>query len=650
MLFERLLPILPGALVVAFAFASGGFLPGPVGLGASVLAALLLARLALARNPWRGLSRGYAAGATCLGLLACLTLVSQAWSDAPARAAVEYDRVVLYLLAFLLVGAAGYSPQRLRWLVRGVAAAAFVVCLCGLISRLAPDVWPTDLNLARLTYPLGYWNALGLLAAVGIVLGVALTSDDEEVPAVRVLAAAALPALGTVLLLTFSRGAVVAGIVGLVALAVVGRPRALLSGMLASGPTMAIAVSAAYAAKRLATNDPTDPAAIAQGHDVALVVIVCGVVAAVVRIGLLALDRRLSRRSRRALPRPPAVAWGVGGCVLAVVVVVTALAVDLPGVLSRQYDRFVSGDNVSRAGPDVRSRLTDPGNNGRIQTWGVALEAFRSEPLRGEGAGTYALQWDHRRPEPVQVEDGHSLYIEVLGELGIAGFVLVVGAILLILAAFVGRARGPDRVMGGALFAAGLTWALHAGIDWDWEMPAVTLWFFAAGGLALAGTAVSDDRAPAPWIGRAAAATGCLLVVLLPVRVFLSDRPLRDSARAFARNDCATAVDRALDSSAAFAARPEPFVLLGYCNVVLDRPDLALRAMGNAVRRDPDNWEGHYGLAIAQAAAGRDPRPALAEAQRLNPREVLVTETRELLGDDPGRWKTSVGRARLPVD
>jgi hypothetical protein len=64
------------------------------------------------------------------------------WSAAPARATIEYDRALLYLLAFVACGSFGYSAQRFRWMLRGLAAAALVVCLCGLTTRLAPD--PSD--------------------------------------------------------------------------------------------------------------------------------------------------------------------------------------------------------------------------------------------------------------------------------------------------------------------------------------------------------------------------------------------------------------------------------------------------------------------------------------------------------------------------
>jgi len=181
-------------------------------------------------------------------------------------------------------------------------------------------------------------------------------------------------------------------------------------------------------------------------------------------------------------------------------------------------------------------------------------------------------------------------------------------------------------------------------------MPAVTFWLFAAGGLALAAPSGADWRLSFPSPTRIAVALGCLLLAVLPARIFLSEGPLRQSARAFAADDCATAVDRALASSAAFDARPEPFILLGYCDLRLGQSDLAVTALGAAVRKDPGNWEAHYGLALAPSAAGMDPRPTLQIAKRLNPREALVAETRRLLGDDPRTWSRRVAQARLPTD
>lgn len=639
--------------MIGFGFASGGFLPGPVALAATLLAVVLVVRLTAGARAWGGVSAGFVAGAAALALFAGWALASGGWSEAPARALVEYDRALLYLLGFLVAGSLGRTPERLRWALRGLAAGVFVVCLCALTTRLAPDVWPIDpaVSVDRLSYPLGYWNALGLLAAMGIVLAFALTCDEREPPVVRALAAASLPVVGAVLLLTFSRGAIAAGAIGVLVLLVAGRPRLLATGALVAVPAVAVAVMSAYGADLLASADPTTAAAAAQGHDVALVVAICALLAGVARAALTPVDRRLVAFQGPAVLRRPAVRAGAAAG-LAAAVVVVALAAGAPDRVQRQYDRFFEGDRIShKTSADIRNRLTNPGNNGRIDQWRVALDAFSAERLHGRGAGTYALAWDRDRPEQYQVEDAHSLYVEVLGELGVVGFLLVVAAVLLVLGGFAARSRGPDRVVGAALLGAGVAWALHAGVDWDWEMPALTFWLFAVGGLALAAPADAQARGAVAPLGRIVLALGCLVLALVPVRLYLSEGPLRDSARAFARGDCATAIDRALDSSSALGVRPEPFVLLGYCDVRIGRSDLALRALGNAVRKDPGNWENHYGLALVRAASGRDPRAQLREAQRLNPLESLVFRAQRLFATgDPQAWKRRALTARLPQD
>jgi len=126
-----------------------------------------------------------------------------------------------------------------------------------LISRVLPDVWHTapDVSNQRLSYPVTYWNTLGLLAALGIVLSFHLACSLGERRSVRVLAAAVLPVLAATLFFTFSRGAIAAGAIGLLVYVLVARPHALLSGALATAPCTAALILAAYHANLLDTVD-----------------------------------------------------------------------------------------------------------------------------------------------------------------------------------------------------------------------------------------------------------------------------------------------------------------------------------------------------------------------------------------------------------
>ena len=245
------------------------------------------------------------------------TLVSSTWSGAPGRALLEYDRA-LYLSAFALFAAFGFTPERLRWMVRGLAAGMVVVCGCALTTRLAPDIWsvaPT-VSASRLSFPLTYWNALGLLAALGLVLCLVMTSDLREAAAIRVLSAAALPVFAATLLLTFSRGSIAAGLLGGCRARRGGTAEGTRQRPARGSPGDRAAVIAAYGAELLTGDRLSTDAAAAQGHGVALVVALCVAAAAALRLALLRLDTALRWRrdcSSVRLPRGRRCRWSSRG-------------------------------------------------------------------------------------------------------------------------------------------------------------------------------------------------------------------------------------------------------------------------------------------------------------------------------------------------
>jgi hypothetical protein len=114
--------------------------------------------------------------------------------------------------------------------------------------------------------------------------------------------------------------------------------------------------------------------------------------------------------------------------------------------------------------------------------------------------------------------------------------------------------------------------------------------------------------------------------------------------------DCSRSVDLALGSLAALPVRTEPFELIAYCDARFGQSALADQAIHSAIARDPRSWDLWYGLALVRGAAGRDPRPALAEARRLNPREPLLGEALRLFATrDPREWERRALSARLPI-
>jgi O-antigen ligase len=79
-----------------------------------------------------------------------------------------------------------------------------------------------------------------------------------------------------------------------------------------------------------------------------------------------------------------------------------------------------------------------------------------------------------RKPDRAEAAvDAHSLYIETLAELGLVGGVFLL-AWLTGIALSAGRLYGADPATATGLVAVLLVWVVHTGLDWDWEMPALT--------------------------------------------------------------------------------------------------------------------------------------------------------------------------------
>jgi hypothetical protein len=396
------------------------------------------------------------------------------------------------------------------------------------------------------------------------------------------------------------------------------------------------------------------------------VLVGCIVGAALLRAALLPLDKRLDRFELPLALRGNS--W-VGWACLAVVVLLVA-AVFHSGI-SHEYRRFVNPTSTTSA--DLRARLTDPGNNGRIYAWRVAWHGFESAPLFGHGAGTYADTWAQRRPASFNIQDAHSLYLETLDELGIVGFLLLLAVILAVLWGAARRIRGPRRPLYAATFAVLLAWALHAGIDWDWEMPVLSVIFFALGGAVLArrpASRVNRERsAPVvdmrPYSERARSRArhgsrprrssswrpssgsrlflgiGCLLLAVSPTYVWLAQRKLDAASNAFNAGNCGVVTSSAVSSISIVGVNAQAYEMLGYCDIHRNMPNAALTAINKAVSLDPHNSDYVLDLAVIRAAAGLNPLSAAQKAVSLNPKDPEVQAAwLKLRSAPPSQWQS----------
>ena len=639
--------MLAPAITAVLAFRAGGFFPAVTAWTAIALCVLLVLHITLAARPFAGWSRALTVAAGALALLAAWTLVSGEWSNARARALPEFDRVLAYLLVVVLAGSIARRPGDLAALLRWTAITLGVVCLAAVLSRVLPELLPTDpgFDADRLAFPLTYWNAVGALAAIGLVLLLGTACSQEQPRWARVLGAGLLPVVAAALLLTFSRGGIAASLLGLALYAAIGRPRALVVVLPAVAAPTAALIATVLGSDRLMSDGFATELAAGERHRVLAALVASALAAAALRAAGMRAERRLAalrlRPSRRALVAATVVA--------AAVLAGFAAAVDLPERIDAQRRAFVEGDVVPVT-DDPADRLSEVGNNGRLAQWRVAVARFDAKPLAGTGAGTYRLAWERERPAgSAPAVDGHSLYLETLAELGLPGMALLAIALAALLAALANGQRGTERDASAAMLSAGLALLAHAGIDWDWEMPVLWIWLLAAGGTAAARAAPAAARRPLPRMVRVVAALAVLVVALTPWSIARSEASLGSAVDAFKAGDCRAASDAALDSLEALDVRPEPLEILGYCDLRAGEPALAVSAMRGAQARDPGAWQYAYGLAVALAAVGSDPRPAAAQALSRNPLDERARQLDRMLRErKPSEWPRAAMRAAIP--
>ena len=229
----------------------------------------------------------------------------------------------------------------------------------------------------------------------------------------------------------------------------------------------------------------------------------------------------------------------------------------------------------------------------REHYWGVAAREAVAHPVLGSGAGTFVDWWVRERTVPLQTEEAHSLYVEMLAELGPLALALV----LVAFAVPIARARRPELAAGVAAFAVG------AAVDFDWELAGVT-----APAIVLAALALADRaRARAPLRALVPVATAVAAAALL---AYAGNSRLTAAQGAAQTGRFAQAADDARAANRWLPYSPDPWAVLG--DVTHD-PAYYRRA----VALDPADWSLWHRL--AGVSDGKLRRLAEMKAAQLNP-------------------------------
>lgn len=571
----------------------------------------------------------YLAAGSVLGL-SLLSALSSFWSGSVELSVIEADRVLVYLGVFLAAFLLAQTGERRQRFAEGLAVSLAVVALLGLASRLIPHVLEVSGSLGtgpRLRYPLGYWNANGAVFGIGVAL--LLWSSRQATTAVmRWLSAAAIPALLLALYFTYSRGGLLALLVGAGCLIALSRDRLWLGLTLAIGAIGALpAVLAVQDRRDLADNLPTQ-AAVDQGVTVLLILLAGTALAVLLFAGLRRWERQEGLLAGRALElsRHPAFLKGVAAFLAIAAIALTA------AVGGRAWDQFSSSDIQFPDQPE--KHFSQLNGAGRHDFWRVATDTFGEEPLLGTGAGTYEFAWEEKRSIELPVHDAHSLYLEAFAELGVPGGILVLVLVGSLLAAGFAAWRYspyPQRERYAALFAAMLAFAVCAAFDWFWELALIGAVFFLAGGVVVAARCAqlsaiaraSNGHAENRRYGLAVAGIAVAWVAAVAlVGPLLVDREIDASRDSAAEGDIAGAIDHAKRARSIEPWAASPYVQLGLLAELQGEYETAAIEFSHAINRENHNWQWFYLRSKVEHAAGDEAAAAadMRQARKLNPR------------------------------
>jgi hypothetical protein len=365
--------------IVAASFANGSYGGVATGIGTAVVWAAVVC-VVMSRRPTGPLSRSFVAAIAALAAIALISALSLRWSADAGSGFTDVVRSSGYLGVFVLIGLLA-GPGTGRSALTGIGGGLVAVCLIAIGSRLLA-LGPGDADLVatfpssagRLSYPTGYWNALGAMAAMAVPVLVWLATEARRRALLGFVLAGFVPVL-LVAYMTSSRGALIAAALGsvLVIAATPERGRALagvLVGVVAALPAVIVAAAAAGI-----VDSPGTAVGRPELEVCAAMVIGFAIAAAA---GPPVLERLGGIRLRGVRLRYVLVS---SVALLAVLVVLVG-----PGRIAGDFAAKSGREAAPTGGTGVRLSVS---GSGRAQFWGSALDAFASAPVKGIGTGSF---------------------------------------------------------------------------------------------------------------------------------------------------------------------------------------------------------------------------------------------------------------------
>ena len=594
----------------------------------------------------RSLVEGPKYGLWPVGLLlafAALSGLSVVWSVQPDVSWQDADRLLAYGAVFgAAVALVRLAPDRWPAILGGLALAAVVVSGYALATKVFPGSFAPANTYARLQEPYGYWNAIGLTAAMGAICCMWLGARRAGHALLNALAYPAMGILLVTLMLAYSRGALIALAIGLTLWFCIVPLRLRGAAVLLIGGLGAGAVVGWDFSRRVLTTDniPLGERTTA-GHQLGVLLLAMVLVLTLTGI---AIGFVTGRRAPSRVTRTRAGAVLLALIVIALVGFAGALAHShrgFTGSISHAVDTLTNPN--AKPPPNTPGRLTAVASV-RARYWKQALQVFDAHPVVGAGADGYETASLRYRTALLEVKHAHGFVVQTLADLGAIGLALALTLLLTWMAA-AGRATHPfnrrwtswrawldvragshpgwhsldkhdlaqrdlarytpERIGMLSMLCLVVVFGVHSFVDWTWYVPGdacVALlcagWLAGRGSLSAPTTGTAPAGAPAP--GELRTGSGVLVPRSLrevgPMRIGVAVAVVIAALlTAWSQWQPQRSVDASQQALAALSTNPRA----------------ALAQAQTAVSRDPLSAQALITLATVQHDAGE---PALAKA------------------------------------
>jgi hypothetical protein len=656
--------LLAGGLCFVTFFAKGGL--NLESMTSTEMALTLLAGALVAVAVLRERGAGGRSGFWAIGLLlalSALTALSVAWSVQPTASWQDSGRMLAYSGVFgAAVALVRLAPERWPAVLGGLTLAAVAVCAYALLTKVFPASLAASNHYARLEEPYGYWNAIGLTAAMGVIGCMWLGARRGGH---ALLSALAYPAMGVLLLtlvLAYSRGALAALAAGLVLWFCAVPLRLRGAAVLILGCAAAAGVAAwDFSMHALSSDNVALAERTAAGHRFGAILLAMVVALALAGI---AVGFVTGRRAPALISRRRAGVLLLGLAAAALIAFAGALAHShrgFAGSISHAVDALTNPN--AKTPPNTPGRLTAVASV-RARYWKEGFEVWEAHPALGAGAMGYQTARLRYRKAPLVVAHAHGFVVQTLADLGLVGMALAL-ALLAAWMAAAGRATHPfnrswapwrswralarrsgpgasvpgpgwravrepytaERIALLSMLCLVVVFGVHSLVDWTWYIPGdacVALicagWLAGRGPLAARTGARPARPRPLPRslaeLGRGRALLAAVVLAAALLAAWSQWQPQRsEAARQQALAQLARDPSRAL-ASAKLAVSRDPLSAIALETLaevqrVSGQPASASATLAQAVREQPSNprtW-----LALGRYDLATNPRAALPE-------------------------------------